>query len=210
MLKRRIRNSKNLGPVFRAECLALPCNPDRSSRVGLLFFLRCPNAIGRFVVAAIILAFKAVLGGRSKTHIGKEIAESHPSFANLYAPAAIVRICIVIRIVAATLHAVPSAVFSRLPHAVLRAGLDRLALKAAARLAETEHNHFCLCRDNAATRTATGPEVDRVVGSWPGMRVAQHGPAIERLPARRIEIFTRWHLPQLYHQRRWVLGFSET
>ena len=74
-----------------------------------LFFWGSPTAITLFVIAIIIRPAIKACAGRSRPHVGEEVFECHPAFANGYAATSVVLKSVAIRIAATIKHCFPRA-----------------------------------------------------------------------------------------------------
>lgn len=91
--------------------------PGSFSPIAGLLFPRGPFAIGRAISFAIVNSIKC-FASRSNAHIGKEVLEPLPSFANGYPTATIVFVFMIIFVVASIYHASPRIVLSAFFHAM--------------------------------------------------------------------------------------------
>lgn len=111
-------------PIFKAPCLAVPCQPAVRSHVSVLLRWSRPHAITWAVFERIIGALKGVSRRWSRTHIAEEVYERFaPASADSDTAPAVVLIRRRLWILAALDHASPHYVLGPLVHAV-RAVID--------------------------------------------------------------------------------------
>jgi hypothetical protein len=80
----------SLCPLCQGQPLAAELNESARPPVVVLFLLRCPAAVARFVIAVIVDAVKGVLRGRARTHVGQEVFKGRPPLTDFDTPASVV------------------------------------------------------------------------------------------------------------------------
>lgn len=85
-----------------------------------------PPAIFWAIIAIIVNAVNREIGGWARPHIGIELLEDLPLFADFNASATIARIAMILWIFATLSHAPPSKPFGRVDHAVLLGSLPNI------------------------------------------------------------------------------------
>jgi hypothetical protein len=83
-----------------------------SSVIELLFRSR-PSTVSRFVISVVVGKAVQCFATRTFTHIGQEIVEIHPSFANIYSAPTVIFRTRMIQIEAALFHRSPTSVGAR-------------------------------------------------------------------------------------------------
>src|SRR5258708_35485302 len=82
-----------------------------TSIVAILFFVRCPANIVRYVITVIILTIYGILVGWPRLNVSEKVVKAkEPSIANGNPSSSVVLITEGIRIVATTLHAQPDSI----------------------------------------------------------------------------------------------------
>lgn len=110
-----------------------------------LLFGRGPAAISLLVVTVVVFSVKLMFGRRASAHVGYEVVEQHPSFANLDASSAVPAVHAGFGICASSFHRAPNAILRRI----------RLAMAKAVSLAEMTNGLHVFCRALAVKASAT-------------------------------------------------------
>ncbi len=108
----------------------------------ILFLACCPTAIARFVVAIVVDSVNGVFGRRLFAHVRPEDSELvPPCVTDGNAPAAVVLISRIVRIVAAIFHGLPGSIFCGIPSSMFSDGVH---METAATLRRTDPHGFGL------------------------------------------------------------------
>lgn len=189
-------NSKNLGPVLDAECLAVMSEKSVRTFVAALLCGCGPTTVARLVMAVIVrVAVQGVFGTRAFAHVFQETLERvSPTFTDTNPSAAIVVISPGRRRVATALHLSPDRV-ERVPLASFRVAMFMQAfslsltmktpttLRPATAKAAGIDNGFC------SARAETMPVGD--AGFCVG--VSHYGPTTEGGAGQILEISAAFH-----------------
>jgi hypothetical protein len=105
----------------------LPDEIEGYARILSLFLPRCPTTIAEFIVAVIVLAVDRMGGGWEGAHIGIEVFELLPAFANPNAAATIIFILRGGWIPTARKHIAPNFIDRSLAQAMRNGGLPPIA-----------------------------------------------------------------------------------